>query len=295
MVMQAYDFLELSRRYGCRLQMGGSDQWGNIVNGVELGRRIDGTPAVRPDHAADHHRLRPEDGQDRRRRGLAQRGPAEPPSSTGSTGATPRTRDVGRFLRLFTELPLDEIARLERLAGAEINEAKKVLANEATRLAMASRRRRTPPRRPYCSTRTRASRRPDAAFEADGLHQGLPVIQIDCAADRTTASRSSSCSSRPARRLEQRGPPPDPRRRCPPQRRPPRRRDAPRRPRRHRDGLVSSRRARSATSSCARCDAPDDERHALAIASGLTGFRSALSLARTGPPSRAGWRNGPRR
>ena len=76
MIMQAYDFLELARRYGCQLQMGGSDQWGNIVNGVELGRRVDGARAVRADHAADHHGERRQDGQDRPGRRLAERGPA---------------------------------------------------------------------------------------------------------------------------------------------------------------------------------------------------------------------------
>ena len=65
MILQAYDFLELSRRFGCRAQMGGSDQWGNIVNGIELGRRIDGSRTVRRHHAADHDRRRREDGQDR--------------------------------------------------------------------------------------------------------------------------------------------------------------------------------------------------------------------------------------
>ena len=73
MILQAYDFLELARRHGCMLQMGGSDQWGNIVNGVELGRRVDNRDAVRPHHAADHHGGRRQDGQDRRRRRLAQR------------------------------------------------------------------------------------------------------------------------------------------------------------------------------------------------------------------------------
>ena len=92
MVMQAYDFLELSRRYACRLQMGGSDQWGNIVNGVELGRRIDGSAALRADDAADHDGLGPEDGQDRRGGAVWLDGDtARPPSSTGSSGATPRT------------------------------------------------------------------------------------------------------------------------------------------------------------------------------------------------------------
>ena len=76
MILQAYDFLELGRRLDCVLQMGGSDQWGNIVNGVELGRRVDEPHAVRPDHAADHHGGRRQDGQDRRGRRLAQRRPA---------------------------------------------------------------------------------------------------------------------------------------------------------------------------------------------------------------------------
>ena len=117
MVMQAYDFLELSRRHACRLQMGGSDQWGNIVNGVELGRRIDGvqlfgltTPLIT---TASGEKM----GKTRGQRGLAQRGPAAAPSTTGSSGATPRTRTSAASSGSYTELPLDEIARLERLAG----------------------------------------------------------------------------------------------------------------------------------------------------------------------------------
>jgi len=133
MVLQAYDFVELGRRYGCCLQMGGSDQWGNIVNGVELGRR-----------AADLELF-----------GLTV--PLLTTSSGAKMGKTAsgavwlnedrlspydywqywrntEDADVGRFLRLFTELPLDEIARLEALEGAEINDAKIVLANEATKL-----------------------------------------------------------------------------------------------------------------------------------------------------------------
>ena len=75
MILQAYDFVELDRRYGCTLQMGGSDQWGNIVNGIDLGRRM-GTPQLYAlTYAADHHRVRRQDGQDRRRRRLAQRRP----------------------------------------------------------------------------------------------------------------------------------------------------------------------------------------------------------------------------
>jgi len=131
MILQAYDFLELSRRNACRLQMGGSDQWGNIVNGIELSRRVDGTEVY---------------------------GVTTPLITTADGGKMGKTmsgavwlnddqlshfdywqfwrntddRDVGRFMRLFTDLPLDEIARLEALEGAEINEAKKILANEAT-------------------------------------------------------------------------------------------------------------------------------------------------------------------
>ena len=72
MILQAYDFLELSRRVGCRLQIGGSDQWGNIVNGIELTRRIDGTEMYRRHDAAHHHRRRRKDGQDGGGRGVAQ-------------------------------------------------------------------------------------------------------------------------------------------------------------------------------------------------------------------------------
>ncbi len=134
MVLQAYDFVELARRHGCVLQMGGSDQWGNIVSGVELARRIDG----------------------RQLYGLT--APLMTTASGAKMGKTAAgavwlsadmlspyeywqfwrntdDADVGRFLRLFTELPLAEIERLERLQGAELNEAKVVLADQATRLA----------------------------------------------------------------------------------------------------------------------------------------------------------------
>jgi tyrosyl-tRNA synthetase len=133
MLMQATDFLELNRRYNCVLQMGGSDQWGNILNGVELTRRVDHKAAF---------------------------GLTTPLLSTASGAKMGKTAsgavwlnadllspydywqfwrntedaDVGRFLRKFTDLPLDEIARLEALPGAEINDAKKVLADECTRM-----------------------------------------------------------------------------------------------------------------------------------------------------------------
>ena len=91
MILQAYDFLELSRRAGCRLQLGGSDQWGNIVNGIELARRMDGRGIVRRDDAAGHDRRRRQDGQDRERRGVAQRRPAERRTTIGSSGGIPPT------------------------------------------------------------------------------------------------------------------------------------------------------------------------------------------------------------
>jgi tyrosyl-tRNA synthetase len=134
MILQSYDFRELNRRFGCTLQMGGSDQWGNIVSGIELARRTENktlygltTPLI------------------------ATASGAKMGKSVGGAVWLARERlspyeywqfwrntedeDVGRFLRLFTDLPLPEIARLEALQDAEINEAKKVLATEATRLA----------------------------------------------------------------------------------------------------------------------------------------------------------------
>jgi tyrosyl-tRNA synthetase len=133
MVLQSYDFLELARRHGCALQMGGSDQWGNIVMGVELGRRVDGrslfgltSPLIMNTAGAkmgktaqgavwlSAHRL--------------------PPYDYWQFWRNTEDADVGRCLRLFTDLPLDEIAGLEALAGSAINEAKQVLATAATAL-----------------------------------------------------------------------------------------------------------------------------------------------------------------
>jgi tyrosyl-tRNA synthetase len=133
MVLQAYDFLELARRHACMLQMGGSDQWGNIVMGVELGRRVDSrslygltSPLITTAAGAKMgksaqgavwlaaHRL--------------------PPYDYWQFWRNTEDADVGRFLRLFTDLPLGEIARLEALLGGAINEAKQKLATEATAL-----------------------------------------------------------------------------------------------------------------------------------------------------------------
>ena len=131
MILQAYDFRELSHRHGCRLQMGGSDQWGNIVNGIELSRRMDGTEV----YGVTTPLITTADGG---KMGKTMSGAVWlhedqlPHFDYWQFWRNTDDRDVGRFLRLFTDLPLDEIARLEALQGAEINEAKKILANEAT-------------------------------------------------------------------------------------------------------------------------------------------------------------------
>jgi tyrosyl-tRNA synthetase len=131
MILQAYDFLTLSRDYGCRLQMGGSDQWGNIVNGIELGRRIDGTEL----YGVTAPLITNPDGT---KMGKTVAGAVwlhEDQLSHYDYWQFWRNTDdaaVGQRLRLFTDLPLGEIARLEALQGAEINAAKVILANEAT-------------------------------------------------------------------------------------------------------------------------------------------------------------------
>ncbi len=131
MCLQAYDFVELNRRNGCVLQMGGSDQWGNIITGIDLGRRM-GTPQL---YALTAPLLTTASGA---KMGKTAAGAvwlnADMLSPYGYWQFWRNTEDgdVGRFLKLFTELPMDEIARLESLGGAQINEAKKVLANEAT-------------------------------------------------------------------------------------------------------------------------------------------------------------------
>ncbi|MFY8094315.1 MAG: tyrosine--tRNA ligase [Niveispirillum sp.] len=165
MILQAYDFVELQRRFGCTLQCGGSDQWGNIVNGVELGRRIANTQLF---------------------------GLTTPLLTTASGAKMGKTAagavwlnedrlshldfwqfwrntedaDVGRFLKLFTDLPLDEIARLQALAGAEINEAKKILATEVTALVRG---------RDAAEQAAETARR---TFEEGAAAEGLPTIEV---------------------------------------------------------------------------------------------------------------------
>jgi tyrosyl-tRNA synthetase len=165
MILQAYDFLELARRFGCRLQMGGSDQWGNIVNGVELGRRVDGlalygltTPLITAASGA--------------KMGKTAAGAVWLSAAMLSPYAywqfwrNTEDADVGRFLRLFTELPEDEIGRLERLAGAEINSAKIALADAATRLCHGE----------AAAVTARATA--DATFGGGGAGEDLPTIVV---------------------------------------------------------------------------------------------------------------------
>jgi tyrosyl-tRNA synthetase len=133
MILQAYDFLELSRRVGCRLQLGGSDQWGNIVNGIELTRRIDGTEV----YGVTTPLITNADGakMGKTAAGAVWLNPDQlSPYDYWQFWRNTADADVGRFLKLFTDLPIGEIARLGALEGAEINEAKIVLATEATAL-----------------------------------------------------------------------------------------------------------------------------------------------------------------
>jgi tyrosyl-tRNA synthetase len=134
MILQSYDFRELNRRHGVTLQIGGSDQWGNIVCGMELTRRTDGkvvhgltTPLITTASGAKMGKTA--------QGAVWLTGDRLSPYDYWQFWRNTEDADVGRFLRLFTDLKLPEIARLEKLAGADINEAKKVLATEATRLA----------------------------------------------------------------------------------------------------------------------------------------------------------------
>jgi tyrosyl-tRNA synthetase len=178
MVLQAFDFLELSRREGCILQMGGSDQWGNIVNGIELARRIDGrqlfgltTPLLATASGA--------------KMGKSANGAIWlnsdrlAPYAFWQFWRNTEDDDVARFLRLFTELPLDEIHRLSKLQGAEINEAKAVLATEVTRLAHGD------------EAALAAADTAHRTFAEGGADRGLPSIEL-AAADLETGTPLAS-------------------------------------------------------------------------------------------------------
>ncbi len=165
MILQAYDFLELHRRQGCILQMGGSDQWGNIINGIELIRRVEGAQA----HALTSPLLTTASGA---KMGKTAGGAIWLDADMLSPYAywqywrNVEDADVGRFLRLFTTLPLDEVTRLEALQGAEINEAKKVLATEAT--AMVHGR----------EAAERAAETARKTFEEGRLGEALPSVDV---------------------------------------------------------------------------------------------------------------------
>ena len=165
MIMQAYDFLELSRRHGCALQMGGSDQWGNIVNGIELIRRVDGksafgltTPLITMSSGA--------------KMGKTAQGAVwlnadmRSPYDFWQFWRNTEDADVVRFLKLFTDVPMDEVERLAKLEGAEINDAKKVLADEATKMCHGE------------AAAAEAAETARKAFEEGVSAEGLPTISI---------------------------------------------------------------------------------------------------------------------
>ncbi len=165
MCLQAYDFVELNRRYGCTLQMGGSDQWGNIITGLDLGRRL-GAGQL---YALTSHLITTSSGA---KMGKTAAGAVWldeallSPYDYWQFWRNTEDGDVGRFLRLFTLMPLDEISRLEALGGAEINEAKKVLANEATALLHGG------------NAAQAAAETARRTFEEGALAESLPTIDI---------------------------------------------------------------------------------------------------------------------
>jgi tyrosyl-tRNA synthetase len=166
MILQGYDFLELSRRAGCRFQMGGSDQWGNIVNGIELARRVDGTQV----YGLTTPLITTADGG---KMGKTAQGAVWlnadqlSPYDYWQFWRNTQDGDVGRFLRLFTDLPLDEIARLEALEGAEINDAKKILADAATAMAHGD------------EAAIEAADTARRTFEEGAAGEALPTLKID--------------------------------------------------------------------------------------------------------------------
>ena len=165
MILQGYDFVELSKRHSCTLQMGGSDQWGNIVNGVELGRRVRNaelfgltTPLITTSSGAKMGKtaagavwLKPE---------------RLSPYDYWQYWRNTEDADVGRFLRLFTDLPMSEIDKLAKLGGQDINEAKKILADEATKLAHGE------------AAAKAAHDTAKETFEGGGKSSGLPVFEF---------------------------------------------------------------------------------------------------------------------
>ena len=166
MILQAYDFLELSRREACVLQMGGSDQWGNIINGIELGRRCD----QRQLYALTTPLLTTSSGA---KMGKTMSGAVWlnadmlSPYDYWQYWRNCEDADAGRFLKLYTELPLEEIARLAALGGSDVNEAKKILATEATAMLHG--------REPAEQAAETARR----TFEEGQSAEGLPTLPLD--------------------------------------------------------------------------------------------------------------------
>jgi tyrosyl-tRNA synthetase len=168
MCLQAYDFVELHRRYGCNLQMGGSDQWGNIVTGIDLGRRMGTDPLF----ALTSPLLTTSSGA---KMGKTAAGAVWlnadllSPYEYWQFWRNTEDDDVGRFLRLFTTLPIRDIVRLEALRGAELNEAKKTLANCATALLHGD------------AAAARAAETARQTFEEGTLAESLPTVEIAAA------------------------------------------------------------------------------------------------------------------
>ncbi|HEV7660507.1 MAG TPA: tyrosine--tRNA ligase [Allosphingosinicella sp.] len=166
MILQAYDFRELSARAGCRLQLGGSDQWGNIVNGIELTRRMDGVEV----YGVTSPLITTADGG---KMGKTEKGAiwlnADQlgPYDYWQYWRNTQDADVGRFLRLFTDLPLEEIARLEALQGQEINNAKKALADAATAMLHGE------------EAAAAAADTAKRTFEEGAGGEGLPTLRVD--------------------------------------------------------------------------------------------------------------------
>ena len=168
MILQAYDFVELNRRYGCRMQMGGSDQWGNIVNGIDLGHRL-GTPQL---YALTTPLLTTSSGS---KMGKTASGAVWLNEDMLSAydfwqyWRNAEDADVERFLKLYTTLPMDEVAKLAMLDGVEINEAKKVLATEATALLHGR------------DAAERAAETARKTFEEGALADSLPTVTVSAA------------------------------------------------------------------------------------------------------------------
>jgi tyrosyl-tRNA synthetase len=165
MILQAYDYFVLNRRYDCRLQMGGSDQWGNIVNGIDLGRRM-GTPQL---HALTTPLITTSSGE---KMGKTASGAVwlnadmKSPYEYWQFWRNTEDADVSRFLKLFTTLPLEEIERLAALKGAEINEAKKALADSATALLHGADAARV------------AAETARQTFEEGAIAENLPTVEV---------------------------------------------------------------------------------------------------------------------